>query len=129
MVRTLTVFAAFAVLAMTAPAPAAEDGLGGVWRGTLTLDNPRAKEPRIETKAALHLRDPMPRELYVERLGRALPVAEFMRNANGTLDVYAGAGELRNIRLARDKFDGSAMLETDDGVVWQGCRDVIRLLF
>ena len=38
-----------------APADAAESGIYGVWRGTLTLAGPPGKDARIETKAALHL--------------------------------------------------------------------------
>ena len=131
MARLGLALAAFLTMVVGVPHGfAADDPLYGIWRGTIAVDNPRATEPRIETKAALHMRSDGPSELYVERLGHALVVADIFRNPSGTIDVYtAGAAivELRNIKVAKDRFDAGAVYESDTGTVWQGKASFARV--
>ena len=119
------------VTAAGLPLQAAEPSAIGIWRGTLTLDNARDKEPHIETKAALHLRGAgEASELFVDRLGRALPVGEVFRNPNGTTDIYAGAApsiELRGIRFAKDRFDSAAIHENEARALWSGKASFARV--
>lgn len=131
MARIVLALAAFLTIVAGVPHGfAAESPLYGIWRGTIAVDNPRAAEPRIDTKAALHLRSDGPSELYVERLGHALAVAEIFRNPSGTVDVYTGSVpviELRNIKVAKDRFDAGAVYESDAGTVWQGKASFARV--
>jgi hypothetical protein len=91
----LIVFAGSAVSAELEP---------GVWRGSLTAENPRAKESRIDTKAALHI-GPDGNQLYLEHVNKALSVVAIDETADGSFEVTA-SGEaiqvsLRGLRITR----------------------------
>lgn len=96
-------FAAFALLVFAAPARAAELE-AGVWRGTLTAESARARDTKIETKAALHIA-PNGNQLYLEHINKALPVVAIDAAADGSFEVTA-SGEslqvsLRGLRVTR----------------------------
>lgn len=101
-------------LALTPPSHAAEFG-EGVWRGTIDVENPRAKEARIETWAALHI-GPTGNQLFVEKIGKAVPVTQLSDNRNGSFDLTTGGTpviELHGIRLNRDGFEATAVYENE----------------
>ena len=102
------------LICLAAPAAAAEFE-EGVWRGAINVENPRAKEARIETSAALHI-SAAGNQLFVEKLGKAVPVVELSANRNGTFDLTTGGTpviELRGIRLSRDGFEATAVYENE----------------
>lgn len=102
------------LICLAAPAAAAEFE-EGVWRGTITAENPRAKESRIETWAAQHV-SPAGNQLFVEKLAKAVPVIELSNRSNGTFDITTGgtpAIELHAIRLSRDGFEATAVYENE----------------
>jgi hypothetical protein len=115
-------FAAFALVVFASPAFAAELE-PGVWRGTLTAENPRARDSKIETKAALHL-GPDGNQLYLENINKALPVVAIDPAKDGSFEVTA-SGEalqvsLRGLRIARGDLQGGVIYAPDIGAPLTG---------
>ncbi|MCD6074493.1 MAG: hypothetical protein K0Q70_1376 [Rhodospirillales bacterium] len=115
-------FAAFAVIIFAGPAATAELE-PGVWRGTLTAENSRARDSKIETKAALHL-GPDGNQLYLENINKALPVVAIDAAKDGSFEVTA-SGEalqvsLRGLRLSRGDLEGGVIYAPDVGAPLTG---------
>jgi len=106
-------FAAFALLVFADPALAA-DLEPGVWRGSLTVESPRAKDSKIETKAALHI-GPNGNQLYLENINKALPVVAIDPNTDGSFEVTA-SGEALQISLRALRVTRGGDLEA--GVIY-----------
>ena len=94
----------------------------GVWRGTIEAENPRAAEPKIETKAALHIA-PTGNQLYLDTLAKALAVIKIAANRDGSFTITAGGPptvELRNVRLSRSDIEALVVYENEAGATLSG---------
>ena len=132
MMRTL--FAVFAIAVFAGPTLAA-DLEPGVWRGTLTVESPRAKESKIETKAALHLGPDIGNggnQLYLEHIKKVLPIVAIDPATDGSFEVTAsGEGmqvSLRGLRATRGgDLEASVIYEPDAGAPLIGKANLDRM--
>ena len=124
---------ALLVLCLAGPATAplwAAELEPGVWRGDLVAENGRAKDSRIETKAALHI-GPDGDQLYLEHINKMLPVVAIEKTADGSFEATAsGEGlqvSLRGLRLARGDLEGGVIYAPDVGAPLTGHASLERM--
>ncbi len=124
----LRLFAA-ALILFAGPAFAAELE-PGVWRGALTVESARAKDSKIETRAALHI-GPNGNQLYLENINKALPVVAIDPAPDGSFEVTASGEQLqvslRGLRVTRGGVEASVIYAPDIGAPLTGKASLDRV--
>ena len=129
----IRLFAAALVL-FAGPAAAAELE-PGVWRGDFTVENGRAKDAKIETKAALHI-GPNDgsgggNQLYLDHINKVLGVVAIDPMTDGSYEVTAsGDGlqiSLRGLRVTRTRVEASVIYAPDVGAPLTGKASLDRM--
>ena len=124
---------ALALIVFAGPALTAELG-PGVWRGDFTVENARARDSKIETKAALHI-GPNDgsggNQLYLDHINKALAVVAIDAAKDGSFEVTA-SGEalqvsLRGLRVTRGGIEASVIYAPDVGAPLTGKASLDRM--
>src|SRR5262245_23381878 len=119
-----------AVLIFFAGSASAADLEPGVWRGDFTVESPRSKESKIDTKAALH-NGPTGSQLYLEHVNKALAIVAIQPMQDGTFEVTAsGDGlqvTLRSLRVTRNGLEAAIIYAPDVGAPLTGKASLDRV--